>query len=480
MATSRSSTVAIQRLPKKKAPFPRMTVWITTGILAAAATVWFFFFRTRPEAPTETLKRLAQEAAPAGNSQTVGLLGKFIRDNAPEARQAVEVLKKLDGEGIGEAILAEMEKTSDDAALIALMDCLSQRPAKDGVSRLTKMLTGSRGNVKEAILRTLPTQASSADVPALNRLIKQQPADAGRLLDAVLAVAAKEKDPKAWAELLLGTLRDAPVGIRQRLFEMLGRAGNDEARSILRNDIAVGSPEARNAALDAAPAWPPDKEIAQAVLATADKGDRQKAIRIYCAIVRRIGLPAQDRLDMVKQAQALATGGAKQEWVRCLETIALPAAAELAASLKEDAAAQHISKLSPHALGKGETHLNADRAVVFGEGDASFNSVSRSITGWRDPATLIGWDVEAKSAGTCTVTIKQASNLVKPRTFRVLLGQHSRVLEVKLTGGNEDFQDVEAGEFTLPKPGVYRLWLEPVNMEKGQMLMNVREVVIKM
>ena len=53
------------------------------------------------------------------------------------------------------------------------------------------------------------------------------------------------------------------------------------------------------------------------------------------------------------------------------------------------------------------------------------------------------------------------------------------VAEVQTTPNNDQFVKVTAGECKFTKPGIYRLWLEPVVMEKGEQLMNVREVVLK-
>ena len=80
--------------------------------------------------------------------------------------------------------------------------------------------------------------------------------------------------------------------------------------------------------------------------------------------------------------------------------------------------------------------------------------------------------------GSVKVQVLQSSSLRTERSFRVRLGTGSKETAVATTESNDGFTLVDAGQFQIPRPGTWRLWLEPARMDPGQPLFNVREVVL--
>ncbi|MBP7950974.1 MAG: protein kinase [Verrucomicrobiales bacterium] len=478
-ATARGSAPA-QRPRKRRGKF----LWVTLGAVLLAGggfAAWYYGFRDRTLSPEAVLASLEGQKAPQGDAATVAQLGKLVRADQSAAK-AVEVLKRLQGVGIGDALAGELERANTDKARISLLDCLTEHPSDKGFQAIANLASSPNGLVNQAALRALPRHAKPADVPALLKLAGERKEDAVKLMEAVDGALDQEKDPAARAKVLVAALKDASPPVRSRLHEMLGRIGGDEAFRALKEDLSSKFPEVRKAALGAVALWPPDEKVAAAVLAAAQKSDRQAAIDVYLRLLVRLPLTGEEKVALLRKAQPLTKGGAEDRFSRTLSGIADPAAAAYAAEIKDQRAADAITRLlgGTISLAGRETKLTTDKAVVDSpSGDASYSSAQRVILGWKDPETRIGWDVQAKEAGTYQLQVVHASNIRRLRTFRVVFGEVSPPLAVSNTESTDRFDAADVGEFKLAKPGNYRLWIEPISMERGQVLMTLREVVVR-
>jgi hypothetical protein len=191
----------------------------------------------------------------------------------------------------------------------------------------------------------------------------------------------------------------------------------------------------------------------------------------------------------LRKAHSLATSTKSREALcaalaSCADPEAAAYAKELAAdpawSAPANLAAAAIAAALPNVtvLPKGENHLDASKAILLAaEKDAYYTSTSRYITNWKNPATRVAWDISTAIPATVSLNILQSTSTRAERSFRVRLGTGSNEQAVQPTDTNEAFALVEAGTFQIPRPGTWRLWLEPARLEAGQPLFNVREVV---
>lgn len=482
--TSRSSTPALQRLPKSGG---RKGLWIGLGIgaaLLAGAAGWFFFLRNPEADPNSVLRQLASEANPYGTPATVHSLADVVNAGGNEARQAADVLKKLSGADLGDAVLTELERSTSLNARLLFLEILTSQSAtpKRAVQLLLKTATDNTGAVREAVFRALPLQTNLEEVPTLLKAMAGLKDDGVRLLDAVDNALDLEKDVKVREKVMLTAMREAPASARQRFHQMLGKIDSQEARIALRNDITSTDPAIQKAALMATPSWPPHGSVANSILQAVQKGaDRELAMKVYCDITLRMDTTGPDRVGMLKKAEKDVSGTARLAWQQALASIADQTALDYAKSINDQAAVDAIKKLIGNRIvvSGPEAKLPADKAVIVGKGDASYTAASKTVSAWKDPQTKVAWDLELKAAGPYYFRVIHSSSETKRRTFRVVLGEASPPLPVMTTAKPEEFATVEGGPLNVPRPGTYRLWIEPVTMEKGTPLMNLREIVLE-
>ncbi len=263
--------------------------------------------------------------------------------------------------------------------------------------------------------------------------------------------------------------------------------------SIGTRKVFISAGDRRRDALAALPDWPaPDPPLAAALLAAASSPiDRDALLAAFCQIAPRIAsLSGAELTDLLRQAQPhISSAPNRLAFCAALANTAAPEAAAYAQALAADPswaapaapAAAAISALQAKIvpLAQGENRLDASKATILAaDKDTYYTSTSRYLTNWKNPASRVAWDLTITAPTTVTLHVRQSTSLPTPRSVRVRLGSTTRESPVQPTDSNETFALVDAGTFNLPRPGTWRLWLEPARMEPGQALFNLRELII--
>jgi ABC-2 type transport system ATP-binding protein len=235
-------------------------------------------------------------------------------------------------------------------------------------------------------------------------------------------------------------------------------------------------------------AWPAaDANLASAVLSATLTGDHDSLTGPAARLLARLqGLDAAASAASLAKLGPATTSSPKAATDFCLAaaSLASPEAAALAASVTSDASAPAQTAIADNikritTIQSGPNILPASAAVIVSNGKDAFHSPTvRYISGWLQPSTRLAWDISIPKAGKFSVSILQSSGQKGDRSCRIALGTSATERNVRITGSNEQFEAIDAGSFTIPKPGTWRLWIEPLRSTPGQPLMNIREITI--
>jgi hypothetical protein len=263
----------------------------------------------------------------------------------------------------------------------------------------------------------------------------------------------------------------------------MGAHDNMNTSTLLKDDLVNPSSEIRLGALRAVSAWIPKQSIADALMECAKVGQVDEALTAYSYLTSRLGTKVEDRINLLKKAQALATTPAsKNALIEATVAIAHPNAKVLAKELQAPAAEQRISatisKIKVVPAGN-DFALPAADAYIMGPtlGAATLDPATKAITGWNNPDTFVGWDVEFKEAREVRIQLSLTNTAPELASYRVMLASASAPIIVAKSPS--ETQPVST-EIIIHKviPGIYRLVIAPANLPDGQSLMNLRGVVL--
>ena len=491
-AVSRSSRPAARKVPRKS----RTGWWILLAMLAAggAAAGWFLTHPKTPSAdPRAGMEALLSGPPPAPDPTILTTLLTALKSDGPDAPRAAELLKKMKGAPIAAALASELEKATGGARLL-LMDAMTSHPSKAGTAQFLRISGDDTGPIRSAALEAVAKAGSLSDVPELFRILPKIKDNAGReaLFRTVASLLGNDRDATSRTRLLSDALRSADAAARPEVLRLLGQTGHPNANRTLAGELAAAGDRRRDA-LAALKDWPaPDNTVTEALLgAAASPTDREAAIMAFCHALPLISSAnGAELVAALRRAQPLVTSVKNREaFCTALAGTAATEATDYAKALSADpdwtapagkaAAALALLTANLTALGPGEVHLDASKAAILAvEKDAYYTSTSRYVTNWKNPASRIAWDITLAAPATVDVKILQSSSLRTDRTFRVRLGTGSEEAKVQPTESNESFLAVDTGKFQVPRAGTWRLWVDPVRMEPGQPLFNVREAVL--
>jgi hypothetical protein len=148
------------------------------------------------------------------------------------------------------------------------------------------------------------------------------------------------------------------------------------------------------------------------------------------------------------------------------------------ASLAETAR-RAVHRLLPKVVpvAAGITMAPASKASLMGE-QADYSEELKAITSWTGTATWVHWDLEVREPGRFAVSILQSATDPRENAFRVNFAGARLVGHVTATPDRTNFQPVHLGEVEIKKPGVYRLFVEPLRLSTGS-LMNLQGVRLR-
>jgi len=225
---------------------------------------------------------------------------------------AGSTLERLQGDGVNEAIIAELQEARPELQ-VELIELLVTREAAAAAPFLLAAAEGTDSAVRTASLTALGKLAGPEHVSDLVSLLlaAQDAVERGLLERNVMFACQRIDDPDRRAEPLLAVMAKASDDEKLVLLSTLGRIGGSAALKTVKAAIADANPKRREAGIVALCNWP-DASVAPQLLQLAQKaGERGQRIRSVRALMRVAVLPDDrpdtERLDLLKQALALAT-----------------------------------------------------------------------------------------------------------------------------------------------------------------------------
>ena len=486
--SARSSRPAVRKVPKQD----NRNSWIAIGVmsLAIAGVAWYKFwgpgskFSKKPETAMEVLDRMSKNARPEGNAETVGQLLE-ISENGERAVEVGEVLERLQGDGVSGAI-AKALNSARGPNRMALINAIAKRPSAEGMKALAEAAGNDTGETLKLSMKALAKSGDAGNVTALlahtGKITEAE--DRRHFMATTGTLLGREADPAARVKLIAPALSTAPAAALPGILALLEGVDHPSANDVLRDEIAAGG-ERQRAALEVLPGWAAaDNQFLFALINMAEKKDKD-LLAPLCA-----RLSAQDRhgeaaavVGLLKSVAPLCTSPkAKEAFTTALGTLGSDAALAYAREQNAASAVQEITRRMAGlaSLAKSDTQLDSKSASIFSlQRDAYYSDTVRYISGWKLRSTRIAWDIRTDAAATVEVDIQQSLSEQEPRTVRVSLGPDSRVAKVQSTRSSEDFAVINAGRFSLPAAGTWRLWLEGVEVPPGGTIMNIRSVTLR-
>lgn len=472
-------------------------IGILCGIGAVAAAVIYFTRTPDPaDVARERLLAMAAERTPAATPADVPVLVKFASRSGEDGTKAVTVLRNMTGADLTEPLLRELDK-AQGLARTAIIDALAARPSRPVVERMLRLAAtpGESVEAREAAVKALTRAATGPDLAALIDLsgkiredkLRAQLTDTAKQLIAAPGPAADR------LPALLKILPTAPDDLRPAVLRVLSRSGSPEATAGLCAELSHPGARRRDG-LAVLPSWTGvDISVANALFAAAGNSaaDKDKLLAEYCRVSAELtSASGEDRVTMLRRAQPLMEStAAKDALCAALGTIGDQKAADYARELSnwapgsssdaQKSVERLLSRISP--VGTGTVELSGATATILGpaEGAPDWSDTRGYLSGWNSPGHRLAWDLQFTSTAAVNLNV----TLGTPRSstelkLRVRLGTETRETGITPTSGGDRFSPTAAGRFTVPKPGTWRLILEPAVMEDGQPFVTLKGLTL--
>ncbi|HRQ87790.1 MAG TPA: hypothetical protein PLA50_03270, partial [Bacteroidia bacterium] len=459
--------------------------WIVIGsiaLLAAGFGVFALVGKSKTKRNEARIVQLIGSETPTGTAADVALAVAFLDDpKAPPAlkTQSSEVLERLEGSGISEAIHAQLKAAKNVPLKLRLSKVLAERNYAPAVAEMVQTFSSATTDDQRLqVLQSIRAIAGRADIDTmLGALNREHSLPVRKMLeDTVLAVLRRGGNNDAIVDKILAKISSSSGSERQSLFRILGVLGGEKVKTRLSETYATGDLAYQRDALKAYLNWP-DRSVLpelEGIISTA--GDDVLRISAEHAYVRLATLPGPEPIEqLVPLWQKAFQLASKPVDVRDLISSLLEyPAPETLAVLKEweknpthgDKAKDAANTLAKSMQGivelKPGDEIKGNRARVRGDRSASINGALSSLTGWVSPETYFSWSFKVAESGEYHVEVDQASLRDEPSDFVAYLAGKT------LEGKSERTQDLEKfttvrldGSVQLEAGKIYLLTIAP-------------------
>jgi HEAT repeat protein len=257
------------------------------------------------------------------------------------AQTAKDVLIALPGAEIDQAIVALLQTGSAKTRVVAI-ELAARRYIHAAVPALQKALDAPESEVRLAAIRALGYTTKLGDLPVLTeRLLQSQDkAEREALEEALRAACPRIPEREECAAHLVQTWKKAPAELKPSLLRLLGIVGGKTALDALVAAVREGDEATRDVATQVLGEWMGTDAAAPLLeLAKSDLPERFRirAVRAYIRIIRQFDLTPAERVEMSRQALAVATRDAERRLVvEALARVVAPESLQLLLSLLDD------------------------------------------------------------------------------------------------------------------------------------------------
>ena len=236
------------------------------------------------------------------------LLAASGSDNAAVASAAQRSLAELHGEGVDQAILDTLQRTT--AHQETLLRLIGAR-RMNALPVLWAAMKTSELPVRLAALDSLGRTIPDSDLLSLVDVVLNTTGEEHAAAIAALTSACRRaSDPDETVRQISARFAAAPLELQRERFDVLKTIGGEEAlRQVIRGAMDPEEP-LQDAATRALGEWPTPAvgpELLPLCHSLQTPKFKIRALRAYVRVFKQFGLPSEERLQMAREAFALAT-----------------------------------------------------------------------------------------------------------------------------------------------------------------------------
>ena len=440
----------------------------------------------------ERFADLVAAEKPQASDLDVRMLFSFLESPNTTAAAATALMKIEGGDYIDAMIRDHLDKTKSVEARANLLKVAGLREITSATPEVIRELSSPQENVRKSAWTALGMIARPEHVPdLLEKMASSKEPDwaAQAIADTAKRDGAHDKSAAAIVAAYRSGLGGAAY--RASLLKILGQIGGPKALDILSEAARAPEAELRKAAVTTLGLWPENDALT--VLAACVPVETDAAIRLI-GLTSATNLAATSGRLPQSEIFAIAKGfydGARdqREKDQAMAVVARVIAEEAAAFFDALAVTEPQRKSQAEATSKrireavarvipvaGETVLRAEAAEYFRGGGLSLRD--GVLANWLSVSDFASWDVRFDAAGTFDVSITQACTAGKTGRYETVIAGIRHETSAVKTSASDDFKSFLIGKMQIAKPGIYRLWLRPVEIPEHEALFRLKSLQI--
>ncbi len=291
----------------------------TIGARGDAAAVPVLSIEAKRGAKANRVAAIRALAA-IGDALSVNTLVELIGDSEKEIAQvAVDGLAGITGADANAAVL-NLLKSSEASQRITGIDLVGRRRIVSAVPELLTAASDPDAKVRSGALQRLGKLGTPAEVPALIKLLlgSFDERNLESLAGALSSICTGAGSPGPATGQVIAAVPEAKPEQKAALLNVLSAVGGEKALAAVRSALNDSNPIVREAAVRALADWPDGasaSDLLQIVRAAKSSSERDLAFRGYVRLARESETKAQSKLEMLREASALATSASERKLV---------------------------------------------------------------------------------------------------------------------------------------------------------------------
>jgi HEAT repeat protein len=248
-----------------------------------------------------------------GDANSVMTLARTAADKRDEEREAArESLYRLSAPNVNQTIIKNIS-TAEPGVKIELINSLGERDATEATDELLKISRDADGKVRVASLKVLGQIAGPKYLSDAIGILEKAQTDTEReaAVQMVTDIAQKTPEKDQQADKVMARLDSVTdPEVKSSLLRVLGKVGDPDALSVLRDALDDGSEEIKTAAIRALSDWPtttPMDDLLNVAQTADDEIQQVLALRGYIDFIKADQkLSDNDKVQRYQKAMQLA------------------------------------------------------------------------------------------------------------------------------------------------------------------------------
>ena len=492
----RPINIAAAAAPKHLKSKKPLSKWITLGLpfTLIALVGGFFFVQTQIEAAhIARLQDLSTQDKPQGVYTDVPMLLKMLEDPGT-SDAAGAVLGKMQGVDAADDMLTNnMPRMKSDIAKKNLTIAIGARSIHDAVTALVAQLGSSP--TPDVRLATWNALARTGQVSDISEILSKMMETTGDELhaaeQAVTTAARTEPDADKRSQPVVQAVKanSGSDDLQAALLHILGRLGGNNGYDELSKALKNSNIKIRTAAVSALADWPTGEALGDLIaLLSAEKSGGVRSVIINTIgrlAARASSVPQADIAQAFSTAYAATKDNREQtEIINALGRVTDPTASLfLENTVATEPKRKRIAQIEAKNVDKLLEHVSvvtSGSPLDIGKAELNGPLIRKDgvIFNWPGLGDNANWALKIEQPGSYEIKLTQSFNTATPGRYIVAFGKEQLKNKVEKTASATDFKTITIGKVSIAKPGIYHLWIIPVEIAPGESLMRLKEVVL--